>query len=217
VIKIDSASRALRLLQKTGPVDLIIVDLVMPKVNVFDFLKSVKDDKMLRRIPVILCTGDGNKDTVLKGVSLGAADFIMKPIDSAILIKKVEKIQEKSPGAILVVDDEELFRDYLGNVIKFSGFKPILASSGKEALTLVDANRISLVISDVKMPEMDGYELVKNLRVKHPRLPILLMSGYVDAAPDGSDVLAHADGFISKPFHNTDIIQEIERLVTSSG
>jgi len=217
VIKTDSASRALRLLQKTGPVDMILTDLIMPRLTGFDFMKSLKEDKMLRRIPVILCTGDGKKESVLKGISLGAADIIAKPIDSETLIKKVRKIQEKMPGAILVVDDEDLFRDYLGNVIKFSGYKPLLAASGKEALKLADAYKISMIISDIKMPEMDGFELMERIRRKFPIMPVLLMSGYVDMASEAGNFLAQADGFISKPFHNTDIIREIERLVPSSG
>ncbi len=217
VLKTDSASRALRLLQKTGPVDMILTDLIMPRLTGFEFMKSLKEDKMLRRIPVILCTGDGKKESVLKGISLGAADIIAKPIDSETLIKKVQRIRERMPGAILVVDDEDLFRDYLGNVIKFSGYKPLLAASGKEALKLAESNKVSMVISDIRMPEMDGFELMAQIRKKYPVLPILLMSGYVDSTAETGNYLAQADGFISKPFHNTDIIREIERLSPSDG
>jgi CheY-like chemotaxis protein len=104
---------------------------------------------------------------------------------------------------ILLVDDEELIRSSSSRMLERLGYRVIAAADGREALELFAAHRdrISLVILDVVMPEMDGLEALERLRAEDPSIRVLVASGYGrDDRVDGL-LSAGANGFIQKPFH----------------
>jgi CheY-like chemotaxis protein len=213
VIKMKSATRAMGYLQTKGLVDIIISDIMLPELNGFKFLKLLKANKQLKKIPVILCTSVDDKRAVLKGISLGAVDYIAKPVDANILLSKVNNVLKSLPGAVLVVDDEKLYRECLVGTVAKAGFKSLVAGSGKEALQLMNSNKVSVVLSDIRMPEMSGYELLIEVKDRYPNVRMLLMSGYTDSADKNNDLRVKPDGFITKPFHNVDIISKLEKFV----
>ena len=113
---------------------------------------------------------------------------------------------------ILVVDDDDLVRWVLAETLEDAAFSVIQAKSGREALELLlDWPDLDLVISDVNMPEMDGFQLVEELKSMRPFLPVILMSGRL---PCG-----RAQSFISKPFTRQGLLDCIARatLPTSSA
>lgn len=87
-----------------------------------------------------------------------------------------------SPPAILVVDDEEAMRDLLGRMLRRTGFVPIPAANGREAIERFRERHIDAVITDMVMPEMDGIELIRTLLAERPGLPIIAISGVSDWA-----------------------------------
>lgn len=114
---------------------------------------------------------------------------------------------------ILVVDDKPMIRDSVGTTLQRSGYKVIAAGDGNTALTMVARHRPAVVITDLKMPEMDGLELLKRVRQSDDQLPVVLMTAYgsVDAA-----VHAMKDGafdFIQKPFEGDQLVMTIRRAV----
>jgi two-component system cell cycle sensor histidine kinase/response regulator CckA len=106
---------------------------------------------------------------------------------------------------ILVVDDEEEFRKLATEALP--SHRVIEAASGKEALALVREQKIDLVLTDIRMPEMDGFALLERLRASYPKLPVLAVSGYLEA----SEVHGYEfDGFIDKPVsldHLRDLVE----------
>jgi CheY-like chemotaxis protein len=108
---------------------------------------------------------------------------------------------------ILVVDDEPVIRKVMEQCLTRSGYRVRLAAGGKEALTLLDD--VELVISDIRMPEMDGSVLAAKIRELHPTLPILLMSGYCEHAVDRAEGTA----FLAKPFELERLQEVIARLL----
>jgi len=91
----SNGEQALELL-RLSDIALAIVDLKMPKLNGFELIEKVKADDKLKSLPIIMITGDGSKQTVVKAFQLGASDYVLKPIDASILLKKVMKVLEKS-------------------------------------------------------------------------------------------------------------------------
>lgn len=210
VTQVESAKEAKTFLQEEGLIDLIISDIVMPEISGLHLLKYLKTEKRLRFIPVILCTALSDKESVAKGIELGAADYIVKPVNADVLIAKVKKAFDRLPGQVLVVDDEELLRRLLFQTLGRQGYRILLASSGNEALELMEKNKVAVVLSDIEMPGMNGLELLVTIKDKHPHVPVLLMTGH-GATYGRQDVIsAGADGYITKPFKNTDIINKIE-------
>lgn len=108
--------------------------------------------------------------------------------------------------SILVVDDEISMCEVVEIMLEFSGYKVHIATSGPEALKILEENSIDLVLSDVRMPEMTGIELARKIRQDHPNVPILLMSGYskVGYSIPASEV--PSDAWLEKPFSSQQLL-----------
>ena len=199
---------ALDFLEKCEYVDVIVSDIMMPNIDGFSFVRHMKTDKRLSKIPVILCTSLNDKASLVKAIEAGVHGYIVKPVKADVLVAKVKKAVESNPGAILVVDDEELIRNLLVATLKRDGYKVLVAGFGEEAIELVKTNKVGLVISDIAMPEMDGFELLAHLKEEDMSIPVILMSGRSEYSRD--DIIAvGANDFIAKPFRNTEILTRV--------
>jgi len=119
----------------------------------------------------------------------------------------------KKAKRILVVDDHENSRILLTELLETMGYRVLEAKDGEEAMKLVEIGLIDLVMTDLKMPGMDGIELTRVIRRIKPDLPIIVYSAYrfVDTAPVA--LKAGANEYITKPFLQTKIKQVVERLL----
>jgi len=95
---------------------------------------------------------------------------------------------------ILCVDDEDIPRTVRKMILQKQGYKVLTAASGREALALVEAAGVSLVLTDQMMPGMTGTELAKSIKAKSPTMPVILISGMNEIPPDA----IYADRFVSK-------------------
>src|SRR5215467_8518225 len=116
---------------------------------------------------------------------------------------------------ILLVDDEERYREVLARVLTKAGYEVVEASDGIEALSLLEKLKIDLVLSDILMPALNGYALVARLRAKWPSMPVILTTGFLsqDAA---KNMMNGSVEFIPKPIDVAALIAMIERLLTPS-
>lgn len=110
-------------------------------------------------------------------------------------------------ATILIVDDEEPVRDFLGQLLEGAGYRVLQAINGAQALTVMAHDRPDLVIADIMMPVLSGAELCRRLKAKADTraIPVILMSAAGQRAADG----AGADTFVDKPF----ALEEMEALV----
>ena len=123
---------------------------------------------------------------------------------------------------ILIVDDEKNYTAVLSAVLEEEGFETLTANSGQEALQLCEKEEISLVLSDMKMPAMDGLELLEKIKKKAPDMPVIIMTahGTVDKAVEAMQKGAYT--FILKPFENERLVMyahkalELQRLVNDN-
>ena len=114
---------------------------------------------------------------------------------------------------ILVVDDKQMMRDSVGATLQRAGFLVIAASNGKAALDMVAKHRPSAVVTDLKMPEMDGLELLKNLRQADDQLPVVLMTAYGKINDAVTAMKEGAFDFIQKPFEGDQLVVVMKRAV----
>jgi len=110
---------------------------------------------------------------------------------------------------ILVVDDDAALLDLLVDTLSTIGYSVVPALGGSEALVRLKQDTFDLVISDIKMPEVDGVSLLNKVRQSYPGVPVLLITGL---APDDIVNKASPDGFLAKPFR----IGQIEKLIEST-
>jgi CheY-like chemotaxis protein len=114
---------------------------------------------------------------------------------------------------VLVVEDDEMVRDYAQLVLSSLGYEPLAVSDGTEALRTLDAHRdIGLMLTDIGLPGMSGPALAAEVRRRRPGLPVLFASGSVDSTghseriPDGETVLA-------KPYRKSELAQKLQQLL----
>jgi len=114
---------------------------------------------------------------------------------------------------ILVVNDEEPIREMVGKIINQMGHEVVTAKDGKEALEILRKGPFTILITDVKMPEMDGFELMKSARAEFPTLPIICMTAhgashtYIDLVASG------ATDYITKPFTLDEMSAKLNRVL----
>lgn len=114
-------------------------------------------------------------------------------------------------ATILVVDDEEMLRNLLRKILVKEGYRVLTSSSAPEALEKLSSESIDLVISDVQMPEMDGFELLKALKKDYPQIGVIVMTAYGDAYTVRDALLLGADEYITKPFKSFEVVMVVER------
>ncbi|MBD3258562.1 response regulator [candidate division GN15 bacterium] len=117
----------------------------------------------------------------------------------------------KSSVTILVVDDESMMRNLLKKILTRDGYQVLLAESGEDALQILAKEQVDLVISDLKMPGLDGFELLKVVKEEHPGISMIMMTAYGDTYTVKDALLLGADEYITKPFKSYEISLVVER------
>ncbi len=123
------------------------------------------------------------------------------------------KLQERRP-LVLVIDDEVLVRELLENYLEDLNFRTIFAANGREGLELFVRRKdeIDLVILDLLMPEIDGFELLRHIRGLNSRVPIMVISGYEKRNVIGKIPEGHMSAFLRKPFSRSDLEEAISSI-----
>ncbi|MFZ1200914.1 MAG: response regulator, partial [Desulfobacterales bacterium] len=114
---------------------------------------------------------------------------------------------------ILIVDDEKNYTRILGAVLEEEGFEILAANSGPAALEILEGSDVDLVLTDLKMPMMDGIQLLEKIKARDPELPVLMMTahGTVDNAVEAMQKGAYS--YILKPFDNDRLIIYVRKAV----
>jgi len=112
---------------------------------------------------------------------------------------------------ILVADDEAMMRNLILKILESEGYQVTVVSSGNEALETLKAEKYDLLLTDVKMPGMTGFDLLKQVKVEWPEMAVIIMTGYGDAYNVKEALLSGADEYLSKPFKSQEVTLIIER------
>jgi len=121
------------------------------------------------------------------------------------------------PLSILVIDDEDFVRETLADMLTDLEHKVITVEGGRQALKKIAKHNFDLVFTDLAMPEMDGWEIARELRKSHPELPVVLVTGYGATAQPPSGETDLVAGIIGKPFDFDQVISTIASVVNSKS
>ena len=170
-----SGDEGLELALKTKP-DLITLDIMMPKKDGWQVLRELKANPETREIPVIIHSIIDNRPLAL---SLGAVDVMMKPTDPKRLLTLVKKHYKSGDQFILVVDDNLDFALACKDLLKRDGFNVKIATRGEEAVKILEESIPSLILLDLAMPGMDGFNVVHALQSKEQwaAIPVVVLTG----------------------------------------
>ncbi len=117
------------------------------------------------------------------------------------------------PPSILVVDDELLIRDLLYDFFLGQGWQISIAENGEKALEILRSREIDLVLSDIKMPQMDGLTLALEMKESFPDIPVVLMTGYPSVESAVAALRSKAADYVTKPFNINQLFKLIDAKV----
>jgi signal transduction histidine kinase/CheY-like chemotaxis protein len=160
VLSAAGGVEGLRLAREVRP-DAITLDIVMPDLDGWTVLRTLKDDPELRDVPVVLLTVLRDADL---GYALGAADFLTKPIETETLVRLLRRYCKAERAQVLVVDDDAGTREVLRRTLAKAGWSVAEATSGTECLDALERLRPGVVLLDLMMPGMDGFEVIETMR-----------------------------------------------------
>ncbi|MGO8988783.1 MAG: response regulator [bacterium] len=129
----------------------------------------------------------------------------------------VENIRmQPSKYTILVVDDEELLRNLIVTFLSKLGHSCVTAIDGVDALDKMKGNKIDAVVTDIKMPHMDGITLTSKVSIQYPELPIMIMTAFEEEDTAGLAVCVGARDFIRKPFSLNEFSVRLHKMINDS-
>lgn len=170
----DSGEKALKMAYLYQPFA-ITLDLIMPDMDGWEVLQNLKEDPRTRDIPVIIISVSDERET---GVALGAVSFLTKPVDEKRLLNEIDNIGHNNSRKIMIVDDNDLDRTSMAESLLKEGFSTYALSNGKECLSMLKEYSPDILILDLVMPEMNGFEVLNNLRTnpKTSDIPVIIVT-----------------------------------------
>src|SRR5438067_1097627 len=175
IVAAAGGEEGLRLARELRPA-VITLDVLMPGMDGWAVLAALKADPDLAEIPVIMLTMLTDRNL---GYALGAADFLTKPVDRERLAALLSRhLPQPHGGPVLVVDDDGPARELLRRALERDGRAVVEAEDGRAALERVAAERPALILLDLMMPGMDGFEFVAELRQREDwrAIPVVVIT-----------------------------------------
>jgi CheY-like chemotaxis protein len=214
VLTATSGDEGLRLARGQRP-GLIILDVVMPQMDGWSVLQQLKAEPDLAAIPVILVTITDDRNL---GYALGAAEYLTKPVDWDHLGAVLRRYADADQASLaLVVDDEADARDMLRRGLERAGWRVAEAENGRVALERVAEALPRLILLDLMMPEMDGFEFVSELRRNEAwrSIPVLVITALEITAEDRARLEGNVARILQKGEYGRDeLLREVRRLAS---
>jgi CheY-like chemotaxis protein len=194
----------------------ITLDVLMPDLDGWTVLAALKGDPELADIPVVFVT---ILDEKTKGYSLGATEYLVKPVDRERLTHVLERLcGNRSSRRILVVEDDETTRTVTQHALERQGWSVAQAENGRVALARLAEHRPDAILLDLRMPEMDGFEFLGELR-RHPPwrdIPVLVLTAMDLTDEDRQRLSGEVERIIQKSAYDRDeLLREVGRVLTA--
>ncbi|MCP3168817.1 response regulator [Myxococcus qinghaiensis] len=195
----------------------ILLDIHLPKLDGWSVLSQLKGDQSLATIPVILISVEEQR---ARGFSLGACEYLVKPVEPERLVEVVQRCLGQpsgtSAGDVLVVDDDSATRELVSRNLRRAGFSTAEARNGEDALLKARVSPPSLVVLDLMMPNLDGFEVLRRLRAEKLQVPVVVLTGKSLTHEEESLLRDGFAGFVKKGGHALeDVIAQAKGLLLS--
>jgi hypothetical protein len=212
----ESGAEGLRLAREIHP-NAIVLDVFMPGMDGWAVITELKSDPELADIQVIMLTGSEDQEL---GYALGASDYLIKPVDTVRLASVLSKYRPKEkPYLALIVDDDAENRDIMRRMLEKEGWTVLEAEDGSQGLERLMESRPELVLLDLMMPSMDGFEFIEEV-VGHEdwrKIPVVVMTGRDISAADRKRLNGRILKIIEKGSYSREqLVQELRNHVEAS-
>jgi len=226
VIPANSSIKLYELLEKLIP-DLILLDADMPEIDGYETIKGLKANDHFAHIPVVFLTGRSDRASVVKGLSLGASDYIFKPVQTEKLIETLDNIlnpkeYEQSgkkeeyankPGVLAVDDVASMLR-----AVQYAlqdRYNVFLLSKPEGVPNFLKTEKPDLILLDYLMPTMSGFDLISIIKTipEHKDTPIIILTteGTMEHVKEAINL--GASDFIVKPFKPKELNDKVAKHI----
>jgi CheY-like chemotaxis protein/anti-sigma regulatory factor (Ser/Thr protein kinase) len=212
VVTASGGKEGLRLARELHPAA-ITLDVMMPDLDGWTVLAAIKGDPELADIPVVLVSIVDEKN---RGYALGATDYMVKPVDRARLSGVLRNICGAVGRRVLVVDDDEITRRGMRVALEQNGWQVGEAENGRVALARVAEGRPDIIVLDLMMPEMDGFEFLVEMRSRAEwrDIPVLVVTAKDLTMEERSRLNGDVERVLQKSGAGLDeLLREICRLL----
>jgi two-component system sensor histidine kinase/response regulator len=235
-----AALQALQVAKSAGhPFPLILLDGQMPEMDGFMFAEIIHKDASLAGVMVMMLTSAGHPGDAARCRQVGIAAYLAKPIRQGELLegictllqqspeKKIEKLVTKhtlrevrNRTRVLLAEDNLVNQKLALRLLEKRGYEVTVSGDGQAALNELQKGSFDLVLMDVQMPEMDGFETTAAIREKEKlsgaHIPIIAMTAHSLKGDEERCIAAGMDAYVSKPIRTTELFATIERVLASS-
>jgi two-component system sensor histidine kinase/response regulator len=235
---VDSGRAALEALdaadKQNRPFRLVISDMQMPEIHGLELVDKLRRQPEFRELPVILLSSSVQSEEASQGHDLRISAYLTKPVQPAELreaivralapaVHGVGTFEEKpivpadaKPGMrILLAEDNPVNRELAAALLKKRGHTVLTAENGREALAIVERENADMVLMDLQMPVMDGFEAIRAIRAKEHRdgghLPVVALTAHAMHGDRERCLEAGADDYVTKPIRTTELFAAIDR------
>ena len=208
----------LKLAHKLRP-DAILLDVNMPNMDGWRVLSTLKNDLLLGHTPVIMISMEEHNK---RGFAMEATEYITKPIQRDQLVTILEKyhVGDKSKGLVMIVEDEPFFRKVMVRILESEGWRVFQAENGQVAFDHLDDKKPSLILLDLLMPVMDGFEFLARLQEsdKWQSTPVVVLTARELTAEEHARLNKSVETIFSKEaYSQQELILRVHQLIADSA
>jgi CheY-like chemotaxis protein len=214
VVGLFSGERVVEKAQEIQPLA-ITLDIMMPKKDGWQVLRELKETPVVQDIPVIILS---IVDDQKRGFSLGAAEYLVKPIDKEILLRKLKNLEKmKKIKRVLVVDSELETVRMIGNVLKDAGYQVTMAYNSKDAIHSIEDIRPDLIVLNPTAPDV-GLDIVEHLKTVDDLkdIPLVIVTNKDLTEKEIDDLNGRIQGILNKGIlTKEDLLHELKDTIDS--
>ncbi len=193
----------------------IVLDIHLPKLDGWTVLAELKNDAALANTPVIILSVEEQR---ARGFAFGACDYLVKPIDPEKLVDAVRRNVVDAKGTVLVVDDDAQAREVVTRNLRAAGYACAEAHDGEDALLQTRVTKPGLLVLDLMMPRMDGFEVLATLRSEGSMVPVIVLTGKTLDVEEERALLAGLAHVVRKGGLAIEaVVEQARRLLRDSG
>jgi CheY-like chemotaxis protein len=240
-IVVEDAIAALQVLQQrqlsNAQLPLVLTDAHMPGIDGFGLIERIRQNPSLANVRIIILTSGGQRGDAARCQKLGVAAYLSKPFDrlelrqvlryvlasdplspeAKTLVTRHTLQEQRQSLSFLVAEDNAVNQRLIARLLEKRGHSVVLAQNGREALQALKREHFDIILMDVQMPEMDGFEATKLIREEEKdsgtHLPIIALTAHAMQGDEERCLACGMDGYVTKPIKLGELFSVIDKVV----
>jgi signal transduction histidine kinase/CheY-like chemotaxis protein len=219
---------------------LVLTDAHMPDIDGFGLIENIRQDPLFANVRIVILTSGGERGDAARCQKVGVAAYLSKPFERLELRDVLLHVLARDPAKpenralvtrhalqeqrqslfFLVAEDNAVNQRLIARLLEKMGHSVVLAQNGREAIEALDKQHFDIVLMDVQMPKMDGFEATKRIREKEAsgtHLPIIALTAHAMQGDEERCLACGMDGYVTKPIKLEELFSVIEKVVPGTN